>query len=88
MFVIGATQAASFEGVRRITPDHFYLVPGVGSQGGSLQEISAKAMNKDVGLLVNVSRALIYASGGEDFAALAGAEAFRYQQEMSKYIAG
>ncbi len=62
MFVIGATQAHGLEGIRRLVPDHFYLVPGVGSQGGSLQEVSAKAMNKEVGLLVNVSRGIIYAS--------------------------
>src|SRR5262245_49243915 len=54
MFVVGATQAEEFVNIRKITPDHFYLVPGVGAQGGSLKEISAKAMNKDVGLLVNV----------------------------------
>lgn len=91
MFVIGATQADWFEGVRRITPDHFYLVPGVGSQGGSLEAISAKAMNKEVGLLVNVSRAIIYASdlypsGGEGFAEAAAVEAARYQKEMSSYL--
>ncbi len=86
MFVIGATQADWFEGIRRISPDHFYLVPGVGSQGGNLREVSAKAMNKDVGILVNVSRGIIYASAGEDFAAAAGLEAARYQQEMSGYL--
>jgi orotidine-5'-phosphate decarboxylase len=86
MFVIGATQADWFEPIRQLIPDHFYLVPGVGSQGGSLEEISRKAMNKEVGLLVNVSRGIIYASGGEDFAVKAGAEASRYQQEMSTYL--
>jgi orotidine-5'-phosphate decarboxylase len=85
MFVIGATQAGWFEKIRRITPDHFYLVPGVGSQGGSLREVSARAMNKDIGLLVNVSRAVIYASGEEDFAVAAGAEAAKYAQEMKEY---
>jgi orotidine-5'-phosphate decarboxylase len=87
MFVIGATQADWFEGIRRLTPDHFYLVPGVGSQGGSLKEVSAKAMNKDIGLLVNVSRGVIYASAGEDFAARAGAAAAAYHQEMKGYLA-
>ncbi len=72
MFVIGATQAESFERVRKLTPDHFYLVPGVGAQGGSLKDISSKAMNGDVGLLVNASRAVIFASSGEDFAEAAG----------------
>src|SRR5689334_2409804 len=65
MFVIGATQASEFTRIREITPDHFYLVPGVGAQGGSLEEISKKALNKDCGLLVNASRAIIYASSKE-----------------------
>jgi orotidine-5'-phosphate decarboxylase len=86
MFVIGATQADGFEGIRRLTPDHFYLVPGVGSQGGSLRDVSVKAMNKDVGLLVNVSRGIIYASGGEDFAEAAGGEAMKYRKEMAAYL--
>jgi orotidine-5'-phosphate decarboxylase len=86
MFVIGATKADAFERVRQITPDHFYLVPGVGAQGGSLEEISKKALNKDVGLLVNASRAVIYASGGEDFAEAAGRVALEYRLEMQKYL--
>jgi orotidine-5'-phosphate decarboxylase len=76
MFVIGATRPDWFDNIRRLTPDHFYLVPGVGAQGGSLEEISLKAMNKEVGLLVNVSRDIIFASGGEDFAAVAGDKAY------------
>ena len=86
MFVIGATQAEAFERVRRLTPEHFYLVPGVGAQGGSLEEISRKAMNRDVGLLVNASRAVIYASGGEDFAEAAKRAAAGYHQEMKQYL--
>ncbi|HET6256557.1 MAG TPA: orotidine-5'-phosphate decarboxylase [Puia sp.] len=86
MFVIGATQVDAFERVRRLMPDHFFLVPGVGAQGGSLEEISKKAMNKEVGLLVNASRAVIYASGGEDFAEAAGRVAAGYQREMQQYI--
>jgi orotidine-5'-phosphate decarboxylase len=86
MFVIGATQADWFEGIRRLTPDHFYLVPGVGSQGGSLEAISEKAMNKDGGLLVNVSRGIIYVSGEEDFAEKAALEAAHYQGEMRRYL--
>jgi orotidine-5'-phosphate decarboxylase len=86
MFVVGATQADWFEGIRRLTPDHFYLVPGVGSQGGSLRDVSAKAMNEEIGLLVNVSRAIIFASGGEDFAEKAGAEARNYRNEMKGYL--
>lgn len=86
MFVIGATQADEFTNIRKITPDHFYLVPGVGAQGGSLKDISEKAMNKDCGLLVNASRAIIFASGKEDFAEAARAVAKEYQQEMAVYL--
>src|ERR1700712_626869 len=68
MFVIGATQAEWFTRVRAIAPEHFFLVPGVGAQGGSLKDISEKALNREVGLLVNASRAIIYAGNGEDFA--------------------
>jgi len=86
MFVIGATQADWFTAVRRLTPEHFYLVPGVGAQGGSLKEISDKAMNKDVGLLVNASRAVIFASSGEDFAEAAKRVAAGYHEEMQGYL--
>lgn len=86
MFVVGATQAEEFVNIRSIIPDHFLLVPGVGAQGGSLQEISQKAMNDDCGLLVNASRAVIYASSGEDFAEQATAVARGYQIEMSAYL--
>lgn len=86
MFVIGATQAGSFTNIRKITPGHFYLIPGVGAQGGSLKEISEKAMNHDCGILVNVSRAIIYASDKEDFAAKARAIAKGYQEEMKPYF--
>ena len=92
MFVIGATQADEFTNIRKITPSHFYLVPGVGTQGGNLKEISEKAMIKDTsttaqcGILVNVSRAIIYASGKEDFAEEANIEAKKYQSEMKKYL--
>ncbi|WEK35309.1 MAG: orotidine-5'-phosphate decarboxylase [Candidatus Pseudobacter hemicellulosilyticus] len=86
MYVVGATQADAFTRIRELTPDHFYLVPGVGAQGGSLEEISRKAMNKDVGLLVNASRAVIYASVEEDFAEKAGEAAQQYQLEMAGYL--
>ena len=86
MFVIGATQASWFEKVRALTPDHFYLVPGVGFQGGSLTDISEKAINNDVGILVNISRAIIYASENEDFEMEATALAKEYQLQMSKYV--
>jgi orotidine-5'-phosphate decarboxylase len=86
MFVIGATQADEFINIRKITPHHFYLVPGVGAQGGSLKDISQKAITKDCGLLVNASRAIIYASDKEDFAEKAKAVATEYQNEMSIYL--
>lgn len=86
MFVIGATQADEFINIRNITPNHFYLVPGVGAQGGSLKEISEKAMTKECGLLVNASRAIIYALGGEDFAEAAGKVAKAYAEEMKQYL--
>ncbi len=86
MFVIGATQAKEFENIRKLTAHHFYLVPGVGTQGGSLKEISEKAMIEDCGILVNVSRAIIYASSGNDFATKAKEVAMQYQNEMSLYL--
>lgn len=86
MFVVGATQADEFINIRKIIPDHFLLVPGVGAQGGSLKEISEKAMNKDCGILVNASRAIIYASGGEDFSEKAKEVAKDYQAEMVDYL--
>ncbi|HXD79475.1 MAG TPA: orotidine-5'-phosphate decarboxylase [Puia sp.] len=86
MWVVGATRADAFVRVRELAPDHFYLVPGVGAQGGSLEEISKKAMNKDVGLLVNVSRAVIYASGGDDFGEAAGKAAGAYHRHMQVFL--
>jgi orotidine-5'-phosphate decarboxylase len=86
MFVVGATQPEWFEHIRKLTPDHFYLVPGVGAQGGSLREISLKAMNKEVGLLVNVGRDIIFAGKGEDFAEVAGGKAKEYAEEMKGYL--
>jgi orotidine-5'-phosphate decarboxylase len=86
MFVVGATQPEEFINIRSIIPDHFLLVPGVGAQGGSLKDISEKAMNSDCGLLVNASRAVIYASGKEDFATEAKAIAEQYQFEMKSYL--
>jgi len=86
MFVVGATRADEFTNIRKISPNHFYLVPGVGAQEGSLKEISEKAMIKDCGLLVNASRAIIYASGKADFAEKAGVIAKNYQREMALYL--
>jgi orotidine-5'-phosphate decarboxylase len=86
MFVVGATKAEMLEEVRKIVPDHFLLVPGVGAQGGSLSEVVRYGMNKDCGLLVNASRSIIYASGGEDFAEKARQEALELQKEMAYYL--
>jgi orotidine-5'-phosphate decarboxylase len=86
MYVVGATQAAAFTRIRELTPEHFYLVPGIGAQGGSLESISRHAMNADVGLLVNASRAIIYASGSDDFAEAAGTTAAQYHREMQSYL--
>lgn len=86
MFVVGATQADEFINIRQIIPDHFLLVPGVGAQGGSLEEISSKAMNKDIGILVNASRAVIYASSGADFAEKAREVAAAYHHEMRLHL--
>ena len=86
MFVIGATQANEFINIRELTPHHFYLVPGVGFQGGSLREISEHAMINECGLLVNASRAIIYASEKENFDEEARIVAKQYQIEMNSYL--
>jgi orotidine-5'-phosphate decarboxylase len=86
MFVVGATQATELTNIRSIIPDNFLLVPGVGFQGGSLAETSKYGMNKDCGLLVNASRAIIYAGSGENFAEEAKAIAQQYQTEMKSYL--
>jgi orotidine-5'-phosphate decarboxylase len=86
MFVVGATQASELENIRKIIPNNFLLVPGVGFQGGSLAETSKYGMNKDCGLLVNASRAIIYAGSGENFADEAKAIAQQYQTEMKTYL--
>ena len=82
MYVVGATKAEYFTEIRKIVPDSFLLVPGVGAQGGSLQEVCKYGMNANVGLLINSSRAIIYASNGADFAEKAREEALKMQQEM------
>jgi orotidine-5'-phosphate decarboxylase len=87
MFVVGATRGEMFKEIRRIAPDNFLLVPGVGAQGGSLAEVSEYGMNKYCGLLVNASRSIIYASSGQDFAERAREEARKVQQEMEQYLA-
>lgn len=86
MYVIGATKAEYFTAVRKIVPDSFLLVPGVGAQGGSLSEVCKYGMNANVGLLINSSRGIIYASNGTDFAEKARAEALKMQQEMQAIL--
>ena len=86
MFVTGATQAGELEDIRKIIPDNFLLVPGVGFQGGSLAEVSKYGLTKDIGLLVNASRAVIYAGDGESFAEEAANIAQQYQTEMKQYL--
>ena len=83
MYVVGATQGQMFEDIRKIVPDHFLLVPGVGAQGGSLEEVCKYGMTKDCGLLVNSSRGIIFASNGDDFADVAAKKAQELQQQMA-----
>ena len=82
MYVVGATKAEYFTEIRKIVPDSFLLVPGVGAQGGSLQEVCKYGMNEDIGLIINSSRGIIYASNGKDFAEKARGEALKIQEEM------
>ena len=86
MYVVGATQGRMFEDIRRIAPTHFLLVPGVGAQGGSLEEVCKYGMTKDCGLLVNSSRGIIYASDGEDFARVAAEKAKELQAQMAEEL--
>ena len=83
MYVVGATQASALKEIRQLVPDHFLLIPGVGAQGGSLQEVSQNGLNDHCGLLVNASRSVIYASDDKDFAQMAAKEAENLQKEMS-----
>ena len=86
MYVVGATQGKLFEEVRKLAPDHFFLVPGVGAQGGSLEEVCRYGMNTACGLLVNSSRSIIYADSTETFAEAAGKEARKLQVEMAEML--
>ena len=87
MFVVGATRGEMFKDVRRVAPRHFLLVPGVGAQGGSLEEVCRYGMTQDCGLLVNSSRGIIYASSDEHFAEIAGNKAREIQQQMAAELA-
>jgi len=82
MYVVGATKSTEFTNIRKYAPDNFLLVPGVGAQGGSLEEVCRYGITKDCGLIVNASRSIIYAGNGKDFADAARAEAQRMQQQM------
>ncbi|MEA3477850.1 MAG: orotidine 5'-phosphate decarboxylase, partial [Bacteroidota bacterium] len=86
MFVVGATKAEMIGEIRKIIPEHFLLVPGVGAQGGSLEDVARYGLNKDCGILVNASRSIIYASQGEDFAEKAREEALKLQQQMKYFL--
>lgn len=86
MYVVGATQGRMFEDIRKIAPNHFLLVPGVGAQGGSLEEVCKYGMNSTCGLIVNSSRAIIYAGHDENFAKVAAEEALKVQQQMEKEL--
>ena len=86
MYVVGATKASFIKEIRALVPEHFFLVPGVGAQGGSLKDVAANGMNKECGLLVNSSRGIIYASTAEDFANKAAVEAQKLQQEMADLL--
>ena len=86
MYVVGATRAEMLKGIRKLVPDHFLLVPGIGAQGGSLAEVAKFGLNKKCGLLVNSSRGIIFADNSENFATVAGAKAKEIQVEMEKYL--
>jgi orotidine-5'-phosphate decarboxylase len=88
MYVVGATKAEYFAEIRKIVPDNFILVPGVGAQGGNLQDVCRYGMNNTIGLLINSSRAIIYASSRENFAAMARAAAMEMQGEMKNILEG
>ena len=87
MYVVGATQGRMFEDIRKIVPHHFLLVPGIGAQGGSLEEVCTYGMTPECGLIVNSSRAIIYADKTERFAEVAGEEAHKVQQQMEAQLA-
>ncbi|MEC7415330.1 MAG: orotidine-5'-phosphate decarboxylase [Bacteroidota bacterium] len=86
MYVVGATKSENLIAIRKIVPDSFLLIPGVGAQGGNLKEVVQNGINSNCGLLVNSSRGIIYASSGTDFSTKAAAKAFNLQKEMSEYL--
>jgi orotidine-5'-phosphate decarboxylase len=86
MYVVGATKAEMLREIRQIIPEHFLLVPGVGEQGGSLDEVAKYGLNSRCGLLVNSSRGIIFSDSSENFAKVAGEKAKELQQQMAKYL--
>lgn len=86
MFVTGATHANELGSIRKLAPNSFFLVPGIGAQGGDIHEVMKHAANTQIGLLINATRSIIYASSGNDFAEAAGKEAQKMQQEMQRYF--
>jgi orotidine-5'-phosphate decarboxylase len=86
MFVVGATRKEQLARVRELCPDHFFLIPGVGAQGGDVATVCENTLNKDAGILINVSRGVIYAGNGKDFDSLAAEAAWKYQQEMMSFL--
>jgi orotidine-5'-phosphate decarboxylase len=86
MYVVGATQGQMFEDIRKVAPNHFLLVPGVGAQGGSLEEVCKYGMTKECGLIVNSSRGIIYASSDDHYAEIAGNKARELQQQMAEEL--
>jgi len=86
MFVVGATQAEMLTKIRKTVPNHFLLIPGIGAQGGDLNEVARYGLNSECGLLVNSSRNILYASDGKDFAEKARQNALEIQNEMNKIL--
>jgi orotidine-5'-phosphate decarboxylase len=86
MYVVGATQSEKMQHIRALAPEHFFLVPGIGAQGGDLEMVSRSGMNKQCGLLVNSARSIIYASNDKDFAKDAALEALKVQQKMEEFL--
>jgi orotidine-5'-phosphate decarboxylase len=86
MFVVGATHPEELHNIRKLAPDSFLLIPGVGAQGGDVDEICKNGLNKDCGIIINSARNIIYASSGEDFALAARKAALAIKEEMAKYL--
>ena len=86
MYVVGATQVKRFKEIRKIIPNHFLLIPGIGAQGGNLDKVIKNGLNNDVGILVNSSRGIIYAGNNENFASKARDAASKIQRHMAKYL--